>query len=94
MLFIEVSISPSFRSTRDCAEIAACAAAEATSEPTMADKNATWEVGKHFQLLKFLPQLFNTSKVNNNMSIQYKEADETSLPPADQCKTFVCTVHT
>jgi hypothetical protein len=43
MLFIEVSISPSLRSTRDWAEIAACAAAEATSEPTMADKNATWE---------------------------------------------------
>ena len=43
VLFIEESISSSFRSIRDCAEIAAWAAAEAASEPTMADKNATWE---------------------------------------------------
>ena len=62
VLFIEESISSSFRSTRDCAEIAAWAAAEAASEPTMADKNATW---KTLQLLSFLPQL-SIFKVNNN----------------------------
>ena len=62
VLFIEESISSSFRSIRDCAEIAAWAAAEAASEPTMADKNATW---KTLQLLSFLPQL-SIFKVNNN----------------------------
>jgi hypothetical protein len=42
-MLIEESVSLALISTWDCAEIAACPAATATSEPTMADKNATWE---------------------------------------------------
>lgn len=42
VLLMGESVWLSFISTWDCAEIAACAAAAATLEPTIADKNATW----------------------------------------------------